>query len=618
MNETSSLLLRYLIDVAGADPNKKGRPFPKEFVSPLHCCIVYSPKLIPYLIESGADVNELVNGKSLLDIALEKEGYKDIYINYLLKAGAKPGKPAHNINIKVNSNTNNNGNTDVSTTPISTYYIQTIDPEYDMKIITIPKGTLLYNAYTLKSGTTVYDSIKDLLGIMPFSTKITESPSTLNIHGCIDKFHQRFFYSNPGGGPALGTVTTGKFNACGVFETKRDMRFALLMSPAKYHRIGNESFKPPYKQICEKLPITDCECSYVKGSHQCPFAYDYDVCISSDFLSKHKLDGHIAMAENDSYERIMKKFDEHIQTLSQFSEFLNDHTTLFTSGRAVDKRPPLISFSGFPEIVIHMYTTDWYSKQSKSTFNYSIPIDKAQEQLIKLMLQVNSSKSPSDNPLGIYSPLKLIRVSTVKEWYNIETGKRVENPLYNKAIDDLSTGVKLLQRPGVLFYANNLLANNNKDLELAMDPHTGFILRATKGATLTLTMEDGSTSTYLNTCFPIEKISGSLLEVTGYARSSGNNVWPSDSRLLTISSLSGGRRKTRRIASHKGGRTQNRSVLRFNSTRRNNATVPSMIKNKLITPSKPNTISTDPLMGYMLSPDIESLFTDFMDVIAKD
>lgn len=396
---------------------------------------------------------------------------------------------------------------DASDVPFSTFGIIR---NVDIPILTIPKGTLLYNCYTVEdSANKLKNTLNLMAGILPFNTTVEPSGNTINIKGCIDKLQQKFFYSTPAGGPALGSVTGAIFNTMGVFETKREMRFALLMTPSDFHRLSGK--ENPSKIPCSKLEKSDCKCgvtgtigisrgggynsndsnysnyysndnnnyNYSRHKSNCKYGHSYDVCIKSEYLKEHNLDGHIAIAKDDSYNTRMKHFDDRFRTSLDYNiEYRKLNRILFDGGVSKDIRPPdaenptTLAIDGFPELVIHMFQTDWYDKKDTIIFNHSIPVpttsangisteDEQVEALTNFLLDVNNG---DDMGLEFESPMRLIALSTSEKWRNIQSGY---------TFDKIYSGKK-----GTInnFYINVLEAYIRGDIRFYFDARTGFLV----------------------------------------------------------------------------------------------------------------------------------------------
>jgi hypothetical protein len=401
---------------------------------------------------------------------------------------------------------------DSSNVPISNYKMTM---EGDIPVMTIPRGTLLYNSYTVKSeGNSLKSLLKLMGGILPFNTDISVSDTSgINLRGCIDKFQQKFFYSNPAGGVALGSVTSDTFNTMGVFELKRDMRFALLMSPGEYHRLSGKTH--PSKIPCSQLNLSSCTCDrfdpvnnykvgeYVDSAYKwrksttpvvkggwinyddynrnrraytkCKHAHDYDVCLKPEFLHEHRLDGHIALAKEDSYDTRMKIYDEKfLNNITFDKEYRKLNRKLFDGGCSYDIRPPDAehpsekSIVGFPELVIHMFQTDWYDKEDRVKFSYNIPMpightyDMCVQELTDFLIDVNNGYIKD---IGFESPLKLIALSTTNKWRNILNG--TEEPRKYSDTEYILDN----------FYINALDAYVRGDMRFYFDSRTGFLIR---------------------------------------------------------------------------------------------------------------------------------------------
>jgi ankyrin repeat protein len=393
-----------------------------------------------------------------------------------------------------------------------------IHEEDGMPILTIPQGSLLYNSFyvgVLKDPQTgkvnLNTVLKTLGGLTPFATTVEETATGLKVSSCIDKFSQKFFYTNPVGGSALVSVLgSDMFNVTATFQTKRDMRFALLMSPGPFHRLEDMNSKPhPALYQCSESKAEDCECAplvdnasastqnrYRLGLGQkCKFGFDYDVCISPEFLHSHKLDGHIAIAGGDSYDDRFKEFQRIFSEMSVAERYKALSNLIFNTCLSVDKRSST-TIRGFPELVIQIFGTDWYSAHSSQRFEYEIPLDTLRvsdeekvRALVKFLLDFNSQMGPTST-IPIQSPLQLIRIATEYHWYNFETGATKDNsPIANLTV----------QNKYYRYFMANLEAYFNGDLRFIVDPRTGFLIRP--GHLPRVLMSDGTTIPYEGLCF---------------------------------------------------------------------------------------------------------------------
>jgi ankyrin repeat protein len=377
--------------------------------------------------------------------------------------------------------------------PVATFGIQEED---GMPILTIPQGSLLYNSFYVKvlkdprTGAVDLNAVlKTLGGLMPLSSSVTETVTGLKITGCADKFSQKFFYTNPVGGAALMNVLgTDLFNVTATFQTKRDMRLALLMTPGPFHRLEDMNSKPhPALYVCSESKVEDCECAPLvinaNSSHQnryradrdekCKFGFNYDVCISPEFLHGHNLDGHIAIAGGDSYEDRFKEFQTNFNGLGVEERYKILSDLIFNRCMSVDRRSSS-TIRGFPELVIQIFGTDWYSAHSSQRFEHEIPLDTLRvsdetkvRALVGFLLDFNSQTGPTA-AIPIQSPLQLIRIATEYNWYNFETGASRNNSL----LANLTVENKYYR-----YFMANLEAYFNGDLRFIVDPRTGFLIR---------------------------------------------------------------------------------------------------------------------------------------------
>lgn len=469
-------------------------------------------------------------------------------------------------------------------------YITTVGKEKNqyMPVMTLPKGTLLFNSYTAPSfneiemgveyDATVRNIIKFLQGLLPLKTDVKISGDQIEIDSCLDHFHQVFFYTNPAGGPAL----SNKFNVTATFETKKDIRLALLMSPGNYHRLIGEHIE---KISCDKMPVKDCLCATTeftntdgKTKQKCTFGYEYDACMRPEFLEENGLDGHIAMAEADSYSRTningyetqLKDFDK-IFMRNKFSDkYTKLHRTFFDYCRSEDDRsienilvkeaeyelnketnkkkaialsklniiPKVLKeeyvskqnrkiITGFPEIILHTYGTDWYKDAEKKSVKIKKQLPKGENMmdwLTRLLLEYNYSLYDTLG-IGFTSSIKLVRLSTPKHYFNLENGT-IRYALETLDID----AVKKYKAYGM--YLNMLQGCIDKDINWIIDPRTGFLLHA--GHLPKVRFDDDSVIPYEDLCIigTTEK-DGTLFERSAKSREL-QPFWKKEDSLLFV------------------------------------------------------------------------------------
>jgi hypothetical protein len=422
----------------------------------------------------------------------------------------------------------------------------------EMPILVVPRGTLFYNSFSLLDTPTLQDIPKFMAGILPFTTQVTLEGSTLHLKGCIDQMAQKFFYSNPVGGPALG-VAMAPFTVTGVFEARRDMRFALLMTPAPFHR--REGAAHPEKMDCNRLPTTVCDCArdtQTDGTHTCRFAYGYDTCLTPAFLQRNQLDGHIAISKTDA--EAMQAYKDHINDapdhLLGSEEKVRLHRLLSTYGYSMDirERPPNEEEQadyaaevaealanggpapaplpaivrrfviGAPELVLHMFGTDWYAEKTSKTFDISVPItDDPARSLMRYLLQFNEGAADTT---AFHTPLRLVRAMTIGRIWDFETGAVRDT----RALIPATIRTNLYDR----LYWNGLDATMDPSLDAILDTRTGFLARASKLPTLR--KPSGEEISYKDLILTHAPAAGSLLERSAESRE--NPVWKRKDRLL--------------------------------------------------------------------------------------
>jgi ankyrin repeat protein len=538
---------------------------------------------VKVLLEHGAIVTpeilkdeQLINNRHLTDLLLKKN--LNVYSNTIAQPPSTAAEaPA------------------AAPQPVESFFINPL-PTDDMKYIVIPKGTLLYNGFYLDKTLSEMELVSKMMGgIFPFSTNVTYSPesNSIKVEGCIDRFQTKYFYSNPAGSSALQIF----FNAYGVFETKRDIRIAVMMSPSKYHRLENEPPVPSYLYNCHKTSPLDCECATTTTNNnaKCKYGYPYDLCISPKYLTENNLEGHIAIAGQDSYEKVMKPLYTHFLNYRELEPYFDTHKVLFEECRSKDIRPSGKEYTGFPELVLHTFNTDWYNQTSAIRFSKEFPVTSDPVRtMIKTMIALNASDDTS--LLGFNSPLKLIRVAINNKWYNFENGSRFVNDKNLKPL--------LQHVPKAEFYVSNLMAEKSGDLELFMDIRTGFLARKEKLPKIKL--EDGQIVPFESLCISptIPKEGKSDLQLAAESRRIGY-FWPKDKVLIPAGAQSGGKIGL-----------QNR----FNTTRINR------LKNTRVKMNKTNTtrksINTKAQTKAPTTPaptpdPIESLYDIFMEEIKQ-
>lgn len=468
-------------------------------------------EIIEYIMnETDIDKNIRMKGGVLPLYFIQKNGFDDLIP--LFAGFPDPRDQIKPLNVR---EVDIPDSVDSSNVPIKKFEMEMAD---GIPVMTIPRGTLLYNSYTIKETDTptLEYTLKLMSGLLPFNTNISVSDASgITLRGCVDKLQQKFFYSNPVGGPALGSVTKGTFNIMGVFEATRDMRFAVLMTPGEYHRLSGEH---PSKMSCDQLDMSACRCStynpvegytsgeFSEGSYKgwatstrggrkkkvsrnrCKYGHHYDVCLKPEFLHKHRLDGHIALAGEDSYERRMEPYDEKFLSTLEFDvEYRKLNRRLFDNGSSADIRPPddehntIMHVNGFPELVIHIFGTDWYDTKESIEFTHNIPmpIGHTREDcvmaLMKLLIDLNNGVGPD---LGFTTPLKRVGISTTKKWRNLLNGTE-EGRKYDAAEHIINN-----------FYINILDSFVRGDMRFYFDIRNGFLIREGSAAP-NLIMEDG-------------------------------------------------------------------------------------------------------------------------------
>jgi len=407
----------------GADVNKPG----DVGLSPLHYAVKYHRKYAKFLIDKGANVNAVDSFlETPLHYAVTDLVSTDSYDDYNYEIVAllvEKGADVHYKNIEGNSPLDFAEGADLPE------LIDILDPPSDIipkiPFITIPKGTLLFNAYTVpveKVG--IERTLSVFEGVLPYNTQVVEEGDHYVIRGSVDRFHQKFFYSTPigTGGMIQSKITgyvdtdTGKlvYPVINIFETRRDLKVALLMSPGPYHRTQNANTRRSPVITCDKTSLDDC---LIHEDGQCKYGYRYDACISARVLQEQTLDGHVAIAGMDSYEQVTdgKHSDRIMKT---FVPDFNHHTgwdyyklvnKLLAGGLTVDTIKDKTYNIGFPELVLHPFGTDWYA--DSKTRNFEIKVDGPREvsSIVKKLLQINESDYSG---LGITNSLQLVYTIT--------------------------------------------------------------------------------------------------------------------------------------------------------------------------------------------------------------
>lgn len=454
------------------------------------------------------------------------------------------------------------------------------DKNQYIPVMTIPKGTLLFNSYKapafdkiemgVEYDTTVTNIVKFLQGLLPLKTDVKITDDSIELESCLDHFHQVFFYTNPAGGPAL----SHNFNTTAIFETKRDMRLALLMSPGNYHRLIGEHTE---KISCDKMPVQDCLCSTTEYTNadgtkkqKCTFGFAYDACMKPEFLEENGLDGHIAIAEADAYSRTninislqdtskqLKNFDRNFMRNKFSNKYTVPHRILFDYCRSEDDRSPIDSLltkeyeyeinkntnekkvvdlakaelniiprvrkeadvarerrqivTGFPEIVLHTFGTSWYKDALKKSVKIKKPLPKG-ENIMEwaAKLMLEYNYSLYDTlGIGFASSIKLIRLSTPKHYFNLENGT-IRYALETLDMDAL----KSYRSYGM--YLNILQAYHDGDINWMIDPRNGFLLRP--GHLPKVEFYDGSVRDFEDLCIVgTEEDDGTLFERSAKSR----------------------------------------------------------------------------------------------------
>jgi hypothetical protein len=539
--------------------------------SPLYYAVrAINYDMVNHLIGLGAKVNNYISDRKsqqdLITTVLEEydnENDTQEMIDYLLDRGAIV-KPAHlgdayykgyhylvNIFSKRLFDANN------LNAELNIDYVEPALPpggdvvDYDtfrltfvegIPIITIPRGTLLYNVFYISEYKDEDNLLKILSGILPPSARTKLEGNTLNINYCYDKFMGKYFYANPVGGVCL-ELEGGAVNCLAAFETRREMRFALLMTPGNYHRKVGEHPKN-LKYNCDKTPAKDCACS-VNAQGKCSYAYDYDTCLSSQFLFENRLDGHIAIAGQDSFADTMRKVEEVFYSDKRIPYVFRKMTELFFSGcGSIDDRTGIGNannhgnrkYSAFPELVIQIFGTNWYNDMDSKRDTISIPLPPAHTEndrfnrLAGVLARINKTGRLAP---GVETPLKLICVSTLKKLYNIEKGVK-----YKYGFEDhRGTNMEI--------YYNMLQSYLSGDIRYIVDRRTGFLIR--EGMNLNVSI-NGDIRPYVEL-----SLEGSgpadgktLLERSVITRAHGCGVWEGNCLLPAYNRLVGGRRRPRR------------------------------------------------------------------------
>jgi hypothetical protein len=462
-----------------------------------------SAAVLRVLLKYAAAYKIDTNKGKLFELALKEKAPKEI-LNVL--------EPAAAVNTAALSGTIAHEPAALAAPAALTRYLSSLDISEvrGLKVMKLLKGTLLFNAFKVQSPEEIAAAAKAknidtlfsannhylqlLNGILPLSTTITHDDKTIKIKGCIDKNSAKFFYANPVGGPALGSVH-GTFNTFAAFELKHDINVVVLMSPASQHRL-NSDVDHEYIDSClgfaqsyhTKDPSAYCRCSYdpdLGEDHECPYANKYDVCIEPSFLKNRDIHGHIAIAEADSYSHKMYEFDTKFANNANIpTKYKKLNELIFKACVSEDRRyiesaagsvaKPVI---GFPEIVLQLYGPKWYKNDvHEQRFEQEIPIEDGDvaKTIIKYLLNVDTSKlfPNADNPL------QLKYIATTRALYNFTNGTVMLNPLRTQAIIG-----ELYSNFATYYYLNYLEAYMRGDINFFVDPRTGFLMNGSLAPT---------------------------------------------------------------------------------------------------------------------------------------
>jgi hypothetical protein len=449
-------------------------------------------------------IHVIIKYATIYKVPINKEElYKQATNEYAPNAVLKLLEPSPTINSSLFAGLTTRSPTATALAPlnryISHYNIKTID---GLKVMTLLKGTLLFNAYEVitsdarkgkQFGEIFYSDntyLQLLNGILPLSTSITHDDKTVKIKGCIDKNSSKFFYANPAGGPALGNVHT-TFNTLAAFELKHDINVVVLMSPSHQHRLAGtrhdavktcDTFATGYLSKTE--PYAYCKCSHHKEIG-CPYAFPYDVCINPSFLKKHNIHGHMAIAEADTYNKLMYNFDFEFAINGIIPDkYKKLNYQIFKSCVSVDKRPHenindyTNDLIGFPEIVLQLYGSQWYENTvHEQRFEEEIPIEDndVPKTIVKYLLTADTSRlfKNADNPL------QLKYVATSRAFYNLTNGNVIQNPFMKEAIYD-----EINKEFATYYYLNYLEAYLRGEINFFVDPRNGFLMNASSSTEL--------------------------------------------------------------------------------------------------------------------------------------
>ncbi len=591
-------IVRYLLSNGASVNEKNGKD---ELTALYMACYNGDLDIVKVLVDAGADINlKSARGLSPLDAAIHGDlGRKhwDI-VKYL---SSKDAEDANKYNIQTNLKLNNYVPPQLNASPSIPFDKFKLEEKEDILIMTIPKGTLLYNSHTVDKPLSETNTTKMYGGTLPMSTSVKVEGDELVIESCIDQFSNKFFYSNPVGGPALGGIASD-FNVCNVFETKREMRFAVLMTPSHFHRqLGDH----PHKLKCSELPADVCECTSIEtennngnnndynnsnnngknswnsgknswnsngsnkggarkrtfrkqsgGKLRCPYAFHYDVCLKPEFLQRLQLDGHIAIASKDSYDERMKSYETRILYDTNYDkEYKKLTRILFNGGLSADDRSEYgkPEYTGLPELVIQIFGTDWYGpqKSKRSTYRIPLPPGHTPESRIKILskflLDYNYDVLPD---IEFKTPLRLLGISTAFHGY----------------FDLVNGGNKALGFPTAsaidTFYLQFLKNYLDGSLRFYFDTRNGFLIRET--APIYVRMSDGSEKSFLELCkMGGESATGkTALEITAAARRAGGGPWAATDCLVpAVKKQVAGRRRSRRMMANNGTRKHKLNML---------------------------------------------------------
>jgi hypothetical protein len=451
----------------------------KKGATPLHYAIKYHPEYVKYLLDKGANVNITdFFQETPLHYAVSKvisTGIHDFgIVKLLLEHGA------------IVTYENENGETALDLA--ADEYIHELmgllidydnASEQDVPFIIIPKGTLLFNAYTIPGSKTDTERLLRLFdGVLPYDTQIIDEGDHYTLLGSVDRFQQKFFYSNPvGTGGIIQSKVTGYsddetgqpvYPTINVFETRRDLKIALLMSPGPYHRTkyANSYLSPVI--TCDRTPLVDCQ---DHEDNKCKYGYQYDACIPARVLQEQSLDGHVAIAGQDSYLQVTNGIKSD-RIMKSFVPIFNDHTDwnyyelmnkMLSGGLTVDTIAKDKDYNiGFPEIVLHPFGTDWYADSNTRTFEIKVDGAKEGASIVKKLIKINEGDYSG---LGITNSLQLL-CSINRDGINTHFRRLVSPPAVFGIPDD-KQNFSLL---AILFDAFN-----NHKISWKFNAHTGFL-----------------------------------------------------------------------------------------------------------------------------------------------